>query len=1026
MKKLFSFLIAMICIVFLPFLLNAQIWPPEGLNMPGAFNGWTNPPTIPAFAGIQHPQGKLLLDTSLATRRYQTLIYVSTLSGGDCAPGTYEWLFTSGPPGNYYQNKWASVLVSMNTLQTYVFQGGTNNTVTLNDNTYYTVNWLDIGYQSTKAIWMPTSAAPVALVSVYQNPAPGSVYPNNPVTVTVVTSAVKSPEEIVYVRYTTNNWITSDLLQVNFTGNVGTAVIPGQPGGTIVRYYAFSTTVANPTSDFDMYTIRVNNNNKANYVYSVLSPTYTITATAGPNGSINPSGNVTVNHGDSIEFTITPNPGYFIDDVLVDGSSVGPVSSYKFINVTANHTIHAIFTLKVNVTFNVNMKSQMKIGRFRPDLGDVVTVRGTFNDWGNSTNNPDTLKDLDNDSIYTKTILLKAEQTIEYKYWKSPRGNLEWESAIDNRQFTIGTSDTTTPLVYFNNEIEPVMVTFNVNMKVQMQKGNFKPEAGDQVLVRGTFNGWGTIDTLTDNNNDSIYTKTIPISREQTIYYKYWKTWRNGVDWETFWGDREFYVGMNDTTTPLVYFSNEYPDVNVTFQVNMKIKMIEGNFRPTEGDIVTVRGSFNDWGNSTNNPDTLIDLDGDSIYIKTIPIPGNQTIYYKFWKTERNGQSWESDPERSYLIELNDVILPIEYFDRDEIVDMLSFAVMTGWNMVSVPVNAPDFSKTALFPTAISSAFAFENGYVVRDILQNGVGYWLKFPSAQNIELIGTPLTNYSINVVSGWNMIGSIGSSISVNSISQIPENNTRSFYYGYNNGYQIADTIHPGKAYWIKVAEPGQLVMNSGGIYSKTTASKFENELLIKDAAGNSQKLYFGKADNVLKKMSEMPPLPPEGVFDVRYATNNMYADKEENIIKISSAVYPVTISWNAGDQLNAKIYIGGKEVVVENSGSVIVDNPDVKVVLKMNAEKLIPKEFGLAQNYPNPFNPVTMISYQLPKDEFVELRVYNLLGQEVRTLINEVQEAGYYEISFDASALPSGVYFYKITAGSFTSVKKMLLMK
>lgn len=1024
MKKILYLFISLILFVFN---LQAQIWPPEGLNMPGAFNGWTNPPTIPAFAGIQHPggQGKLLLDTSLVTRRYQTLIYVAA-TGGDCTPGTYNWLFTSGPPGNYYQNKWANVIVAMNTIQTYTFQGGVDNTVTLANNTYYTVNWLDLGYQSTKAIWMPTSAPPVGIVSVYQNPPPGNVLPGDPVTVTVVTSANKSPEEIIYIRYTTNNWVTSNLVLVNFTNNVGTAVIPGQPGGTVVRYYAFSTTVSNPTTDFDMYTIRHNNNNKQYYNYSVLSPYYTITATAGPNGTINPSGDIQVAHGDSVEFIISPNPGYFIDDVLVDGISVGPVSVYKFRNVIANHTIHATFTLKVNVTFNVNMKSQFKIGRFRPDLGDVVTVRGSFNDWGNSTNNPDTLRDLDNDSIYTKTILLKANQTIFYKYWKTFRGGLDWESGIGDREFTIGFNDTTTPLVYFNNEIEPVMVTFNVNMKVQMQKGKFKPDLGDVVLVRGTFNSWGTIDTLTDSNNDSIYTKVIPISRNQTIQFKYWKTPRAGVDWEAFWGNREFYIGVNDTTTPLVYFSNEYPDVNVTFQVNMKIKMIEGNFLPAAGDVVTVRGSFNDWGNSTNNPDTLFDADGDSIYVKTISIPGNQTIYYKFWKTERNGQSWESDPERSYLIELTDVILPIEHFDRDEIVDIQSFAVLAGWNMISVPVNAPDFRKTTLFPTAISNAFAFENGYVTKDVLANGVGYWLKFPTVQEVGLVGTPLQNYSINVTVGWNMIGSIGNKISVNNITQVPENNTRSYYYGYNNGYQVADTIHPGRAYWIKVAEPGQLILNSGGGYSKTPSPKFYNELTIKDASGNSQKLYFGKGDNLLRKMSEMPPLPPDGIFDVRFATNSIYSDQVENMIRITSANYPIEISWKVTDQLNARLLIGGREIGIENSGSIVVNNPEAKITLTMNAEKLIPSEYGLAQNYPNPFNPATTISYQLPKDELVELKIYNLLGQEVSTLVNELQEAGYYDIKFDASSLPSGIYFYKLKAGKFTAVKKMILMK
>lgn len=83
-------------------------------------------------------------------------------------------------------------------------------------------------------------------------------------------------------------------------------------------------------------------------------------------------------------------------------------------------------------------------------------------------------------------------------------------------------------------------------------------------------------------------------------------------------------------------------------------------------------------------------------------------------------------------------------------------------------------------------------------------------------------------------------------------------------------------------------------------------------------------------------------------------------------------------------------------------------------------------LMQNHPNPFNPVTTIKYSLPQDGFVNLSVYNLLGEKVATLINSNQKAGRYEVNFDASGFASGVYFYSIEAGSFKTVKKMLLMK
>jgi photosystem II stability/assembly factor-like uncharacterized protein len=93
---------------------------------------------------------------------------------------------------------------------------------------------------------------------------------------------------------------------------------------------------------------------------------------------------------------------------------------------------------------------------------------------------------------------------------------------------------------------------------------------------------------------------------------------------------------------------------------------------------------------------------------------------------------------------------------------------------------------------------------------------------------------------------------------------------------------------------------------------------------------------------------------------------------------------------------------------------------------AEKGIPATMALSQNYPNPFNPGTRIDYQLPATGHVLLKVYDLLGKEVATLVNEVQEAGYRTVQFDASQLTSGLYFYRLTAGQFTAMKKMVLLK
>lgn len=88
--------------------------------------------------------------------------------------------------------------------------------------------------------------------------------------------------------------------------------------------------------------------------------------------------------------------------------------------------------------------------------------------------------------------------------------------------------------------------------------------------------------------------------------------------------------------------------------------------------------------------------------------------------------------------------------------------------------------------------------------------------------------------------------------------------------------------------------------------------------------------------------------------------------------------------------------------------------------------PSEFSLSQNYPNPFNPVTTIKYNIPVNSFITLRVFDVLGNEVSILINEQKPAGKYEIEFDASGLPSGIYYYQLKTGEFVSTKKMILLK
>ena len=119
----------------------------------------------------------------------------------------------------------------------------------------------------------------------------------------------------------------------------------------------------------------------------------------------------------------------------------------------------------------------------------------------------------------------------------------------------------------------------------------------------------------------------------------------------------------------------------------------------------------------------------------------------------------------------------------------------------------------------------------------------------------------------------------------------------------------------------------------------------------------------------------------------------------------------------------YINDSMVVQpgETNADLNLTMTDVKLI-----DLKVPKNYSLLQNYPNPFNPSTTIKYQIPKSDFVSLKVYDILGNEVESLLNETMSAGSYEVKFDGSNLSSGIYFYQLKANNYTATKKFMLLK
>ncbi len=172
------------------------------------------------------------------------------------------------------------------------------------------------------------------------------------------------------------------------------------------------------------------------------------------------------------------------------------------------------------------------------------------------------------------------------------------------------------------------------------------------------------------------------------------------------------------------------------------------------------------------------------------------------------------------------------------------------------------------------------------------------------------------------------------------------------------------------------------------------------------------------------------PEADYFLLYRRNATYGTAWESPITVTGNEYTDTEVWiyPLGDENDYVYRLHAHSSTYGTSDS----TAHVHVIgqqFEKNAgefTKSIPKEFGLSANYPNPFNPVTTIKYQLPKASHVALKIYNILGQEVAKLVHTNMPAGFHSVKWDAFKAASGTYIYRITAGDFTAVKKMVVIK
>ncbi len=377
---------------------------------------------------------------------------------------------------------------------------------------------------------------------------------------------------------------------------------------------------------------------------------------------------------------------------------------------------------------------------------------------------------------------------------------------------------------------------------------------------------------------------------------------------------------------------------------------------------------------------------------------------------------YSNDPDNDH------VVVPVNISVGTQGLVSLDVNVNSGWNLLSVPVAVADMSADFVFGDASGVAYGFNNNYYVAETLENGSGYWVKYENSSSVSLVGSKVSA-PVEVNQDWNIIGFYDNDVATSSINSNPANLVSTVFYGYNNGYYVAETLKPGKGYWVKCNASGELTAGS-----KAAKSAFEMPnrelpaIILATENGAAIKLYLGYEGNV--NTFSLPPLPPAGSFDARFANNAIVSNELNDNVKLQANEVVTLKAVN--ESLN--ISFNGNVVTLEAGETCTIPKGTSELFV---SSVTIPTVYELSQNYPNPFNPSTTIKFALPVEAKVTVTLYNALGQRVNEIASNNFTAGVQTVNFNASELASGMYIYQISAqgvdgSNFVDTKKMMLMK
>ncbi len=491
------------------------------------------------------------------------------------------------------------------------------------------------------------------------------------------------------------------------------------------------------------------------------------------------------------------------------------------------------------------------------------------------------------------------------------------------------------------------------------------------------------------------------------------------------------------------FSSKAFATKNVVFQVHMGIQMQLGTFNPAT-DSVVIRGDFQTMAGDTANWSGVMftmakSTTNDSIYTLTIPFPdtaAGKWIQYKYVIHAKSGDTWESVSNRTDSITTDaNQLLPLVYFNDRTFVGVtakvtfqadMTDLLAAGFNPStdSIGVMGPFAPSNWGTQVTMSPVFGTPTTYAVTVTLTYAVGT----PVEYKLHAMGQDLfTN------GGWENSGSgAGWDAGGNRVFPFPSADTVLAAVKPNINITAATTAADTVTFTVNMNGATERYHNTAitgltGVFvgGADAPLKWPSNWTFPDTAAGTGSLIALYDDGNLalhgdsvagdNKWSAIVVFPKQSVAALQYKYGAIFSGVDT---LNGGTSY---LDNEAGYANNHTVVLTGTHQYVYNKFgdqiTAIRENPD--------AVKL-PSTYQLTQNYPNPFNPTTQISYSVPKNSFVTLKVYNVLGQEVATLYAGMQKAGSYIATFNADRFASGVYFYRLQAGNFSSVKKMMLLK